>query len=161
MINYSICAAVLILIGIYLLIRSLLPISLFQLIVGGCCIFSGLYLLDNNSGQPKHHIIFKQSTLQPLTMPFSDYIYLLSSATIDLQDRVPLNAPDIKIRSSLSSLTIRLNPAVKTRIIIKSAFSYVTLPNKNIISLGAYDNMIPNPDITLHIDTALSSIVIE
>lgn len=66
------------------------------------------------------------------------YSLVFSQGTIDLSNLSASEPSTIAINVTFSAAEIVLNPAIPTKISVKTAFSSAHLPNEDIISFGTY-----------------------
>lgn len=133
--------AILILLGISIILRSLLHINIpvFQLLIAFFFIYIGISILSRGfyyKKSPKT-IVFEEREVEG--KPHEKYDVIFGRGEIDLS-KVSLEKGNVRVsvNTVFGSGVIRLNPQIPAEIIVSSVFAEAKFPDGNSIFMGRY-----------------------
>lgn len=132
----------LILLGISIILKVLfnITIPIFRIAFALLLIYLGVKILTGGFGieRKKNTVLFNDSKIE-YTESSDEYNVLFGKGVVNLSNvSLEKKTVEVKVNTVFAEGTIRINPALPTKILVNSAFAGARMPDGNVISFGNY-----------------------
>ncbi len=132
----------LILLGISIILKILFNITIpvFRIAFALLLIYLGVKILTGGFGigRKKNTVLFNDSKIE-YTESSDEYNVLFGKGVVNLSTvSLEKKTVEVKVNTVFAEGTIKINPALPTKILVNSAFAGARMPDGNVISFGNY-----------------------
>lgn len=131
----------LILLGISMILKVLfnITIPIFRIAFALLLIYLGVKILLGHSIERRKNTVFFNDSKIEYTESSDEYNVLFGKGVIDLSNvSLEKKIVEVKVNTVFAEGTIKINPALPTKILVNSAFAGARMPDGNVISFGNY-----------------------
>ena len=132
--------SVLILVGVWFIVRRLLPVHIpvIRILVAVLFVYAGVRILARGPVSTDQNVaIFSESRMTYAPNHSREYNLIFSSGVVDLTSAAPSGAGiRAEVNVIFGSGTLLINPAVPVRVSMSSAFGTVESPNGRSVAFG-------------------------
>jgi predicted membrane protein len=156
--------AILVLLGLSLLLKSILNVTipLIRPFFGCVFVYLGLsIMMDPFTERPEKKTVVFGTSLVKGHADISTYNVAFGSSTVDLSHLSFAEPTDITINTVFGSQTVLINPAIATKVRVNALFSRAALPDETLLSFGrnVYKNIEhEDPVLTIQMNVLFGNI---
>lgn len=168
MFNTSIWAIILITLGVLLLLKSFFGIAIpvFRIAMGGLFIYAGVSLLIKKPSLKTQYrnIMFSKRSVSSKKAANSFHV-VFGDGDIDLSQIAIEKPTKLEVNVVFGNADLKVNPAIPTKIIAKTAFGRSSLPDDTQITFGKYIYYTQGKDqetlLEIHTNVAFGNLQVE